>query len=444
MAQDRERIISFVKKYLKDRPQPGPFIPGQTPVPVSGKVVSGLDMQYMIEAVLDGHWTEGRFAEEFEERLASFIRVRYCSIVNSGSSANLLALTALTSFRIPEDRRLKKGDEVITVAAGFPTTINPIIQNGLRPVFVDIEPGTYNASIDSIMEAVSSRTRAVFLAHTLGNPFEAQTLRTLCDELGLWLVEDNCDALGTKHRSVHTGAFGHLSTCSFYPAHHITMGEGGAVLTDDPLLHKIVRSLRDWGRDCSCATGADNACGKRFTQQHGDLPYGYDHKYVYSELGYNMKVTDMQAALGLAQLERLPTFIRRRRENFSFLHMFFRELYDSFILPEWSMHSQPSWFGYPLTIRDTAGFTRGELLKFLEQKKIGTRLLFAGNVTNQPYFKNYDFRWRSVGKAEGNRIVLPNTDIVMDRMFWIGVYPGLNIEMINYVTKSFKEFLASR
>ena len=443
MPQDSERIANFLKDYFADRKQAEPFIPGQTPVPVSGKVVSGLDMQYMIEAVLDGHWTEGRFAKEFEQSLAKFIRVRFCSVVNSGSSANLLALTALTSFRIPEERRLKRGDEVITVAAGFPTTINPIIQNGLVPVFVDIELGTYNASLDSIAEAVSSRTRAVFLAHTLGNPFEAQALRKFCDERGLWFVEDNCDALGSKHHGVHTGAFGHLSTCSFYPAHHITMGEGGAVLTDDPLLHKIVRSLRDWGRDCSCATGADNACGKRFTQQHGGLPHGYDHKYVYSELGYNMKVTDMQAALGVAQLERLPTFIRRRRENFSFLYAIFRDFSETFILPKWS-HSQPSWFGYPLTIRDTAGFTRGELLKFLEHKKIGTRLLFAGNVTKQPYFENYDFRWRSVGKTEGNRIVLPNTDIVMDNMFWIGVYPGLTMEMISYVGRSFEEFLASR
>ncbi|OGM93302.1 lipopolysaccharide biosynthesis protein RfbH [Candidatus Wolfebacteria bacterium RIFOXYB2_FULL_49_7] len=444
MPQDSERIANFLKDYFADRKQAEPFIPGQTPVPVSGKVVSQLDMQCMIEAVLDGHWTEGRFAKEFEQKLAEFIRVRFCSIVNSGSSANLLALTALTSFRIPEERRLNRGDEVITVAAGFPTTINPIIQNGLVPVFVDVELGTYNASLASIAEAVSRRTKAVFLAHTLGNPLEAQALRTFCDERGLWLVEDNCDALGTKHLGAITGAFGHLSTCSFYPAHHITMGEGGAVLTDDPLLHKIVRSLRDWGRDCSCATGADNVCGKRFTQQHGDLPYGYDHKYVYSELGYNMKVTDMQAALGVAQLERLPAFIRKRRENFSYLHTLFRDLYDAFIFPEWSMHSQPSWFGYPLTIRDTTGFTRGELLKFLESKKIGTRLLFAGNVTNQPYFKNYDFRWRSVGKTEGRHIVLPNTDTVMNNTFWIGVYPGLTLEMLAYVGKSFKEFLASR
>ena len=434
---DREKIAQFLNDFFADRKPPGEFIPGQTPVPVSGKVVSQRDMLFMIEAVLEGWWTEGRFAKEFERQLAEFFHVRFCSVVNSGSSANLLALTALTSFRIPEESRLKKGDEVITVAAGFPTTINPIIQNGLVPVFVDIELGTYNASFGSVMAAVTKRTKAIFLAHTLGNPFEARALRKFCDERGIWLVEDNCDALGAKHFGKFTGAFGHLSTCSFYPAHHITMGEGGAVLTNEPLLHKIVRSLRDWGRDCACPTGVDNLCGNRFGRQFGDLPHGYDHKYVYSEIGYNMKVTDMQAALGAAQLERLPMFIRRRRENFSYLLAGLREFGDQFILPDWNMHSQPSWFGFPLTIRNTAGFTRSELLKFLEERRIGTRLLFAGNVTKQPYFKNYAIDHRVSG-------TLSNTDTVMSDMFWIGVYPGLSRTMLDYVITSFKEFLMTR
>lgn len=414
------------------------FIPGVSPVPVSGKVYGREEVIRMIEAVLDCHWTEGRFAKEFERRLAEFVGVQFCAAVNSGSSANLLALSALTSYRISEDRRLKKGDEVVTVAAGFPTTINPIIQNGCVPVFVDVELGTYNASVEAIANAISPKTRAVFLAHTLGNPFDVKAIRVLCDEYDLWLIEDNCDALGAKLDTQMTGTFGHLSTCSFYPAHHITMGEGGAVLTNDPLLNAIVRSLRDWGRDCACPTGVDNFCGNRFGQQHGDLPRGYDHKYVYSEIGYNLKTTDIQAALGLAQLDRLPGFILKRRENFEYLYeKFSSSLLDSrFVLPVWDERAEPSWFGFPLTVRSDALFTREDLLRFLNDRKIGTRLLFAGNVTRQPYFRNYEVGHRIVGD-------LDNTDTVMDSTFWIGVYSGLSYEMLNYVVESFGDFLST-
>lgn len=437
MADNREKIAGFLEEFFGAREFPvQPFVPGKTPVPVSGKVFGHREMVFMIEAVLDRHWTEGRFAKEFEHELALFLRMQFCSVVNSGSSANLLALTALTSHEIPEDRRLKKGDEVITVAAGFPTTINPIIQVGCVPVFVDIELGTYNASFAAIKAALTDRTKAIFLAHTLGNPFSVAQLKELCDEKGIWLIEDNCDALGSKHYGRLTGAWGHLSTCSFYPAHHITMGEGGAVLTNDPLLHKIVRSLRDWGRDCSCPTGVDNFCGKRFTQQHGDLPYGYDHKYVYSEIGYNMKVTDIQAALGVAQLEQLPKFISTRQKHFTHLFSGMRAFEDWLILPKWDVVSQPSWFGFPITVRPSAGFTRAELVRFLNERRIATRLLFAGNVLRQPYFKNCAPNHRIVGE-------LANTDIVMNDTFWIGVYPGLTLEMLDYVLASLKEFMAT-
>lgn len=411
------------------------FIPGVSLVPVSGKVFDERELIKMIEAVLDGWWTEGKYAKEFEKRLAEFLGLKFCAVVNSGSSANLLALTALTSFRIPKEKRIKKGDEVITAAAGFPTTINPIIQNNLTPVFIDIEMGTYNPTVEAVKKAVSNKTKAVFIAHTMGNPFEVEKLMEFCDERGIWLIEDNCDALGSKYGGKFTGVFGHLSTCSFYPAHHITMAEGGAVLTNDSLLNKIVRSLRDWGRDCVCPTGVDNFCGDRFNQQFGDLPYGYDHKYTYSEIGYNLKITDIQAALGLAQLDKLPEFIRRRRENFDYLYeVFFKEFSDYFILPFWNKKASPSWFGFLLTVKDKAGFQRDDLLKFLNKRKIGTRLLFAGNVIRQPYFKNYKIKYRISGKLE-------NSDKIMNNAFWLGVYPGLNREILDYVAMSFKEFL---
>jgi len=409
------------------------FVPGISSVPVSGKVFDEKEILMMIEAIFEGHWTDGKYAKKFEKKLANFLGLKFCALTNSGSSANLLALTALTSFRIPETKRLKKGDEVITVAAGFPTTINPIILNGLAPVFVDVELGSYNAKLEYIKKAVSSKTKAVFIAHTLGNPFEVEELRDFCDEKNLWLIEDNCDALGSRYGNKFTGTFGHLSTCSFYPAHHITMGEGGAVLTNDSVLNKIVRSLRDWGRDCECPTGVDNFCGNRFGWELGDLPVGYDHKYIYSEVGYNLKITDIQAALGLAQLDKLPEFISKRKENFGYLYQALREFSDYFILPDWNEKADPSWFGFLLTVKAT-GFKRDDLLKFLNGRKIGTRLLFAGNVIRQPYFKNYEIRYRI---AEN----LKNTDEIVDNTFWIGVYPGLSKEMLDYVILSFKEFL---
>ncbi|EKD23715.1 MAG: hypothetical protein ACD_81C00190G0016 [uncultured bacterium] len=435
----QEKIADFLKCYFAGKGhEPKQFIPGVTPVPVSGKVYGERELALMIDAVLEGWWTEGKYTKEFEKRLAEFLGLQFCSVVNSGSSANLLALTALMSFRIPEENRVKKGDEVITVAAGFPTTINPIIQNGLVPVFVDVEMQTYNPSVQAIRGAISDKTKVVCIAHTLGNPFDVEAVRQLCDEFGLWLIEDNCDALGSKYACKFTGTFGHLSTCSFYPAHHITMGEGGAVLTDDPLLHSIVRSLRDWGRDCSCPTGCDNCCGRRFDWQLGDLPQGYDHKYVYGEIGYNLKATDIQAALGLAQLDRLPEFIQKRQENFMYLyHRLHALCRRSLLLPAWDECAEPSWFGFPITIRDGAGFTRTELLKFLESKKIGTRLLFAGNVTRQPYFKNY---------AVEHRIAEPliQTDVIMNNTFWVGVYPGLTREMLDYIVISLAAFIDVR
>lgn len=423
----------IIKAYKDKFPVKG-FVPGISNVPISGKVFDEREMLKMVEAVLDGHWTEGRYVKEFEKKLAGFLGLKFCISTNSGSSANLLALTALTSFKIPKEKRLKKGDEIITVAACFPTTVNPIIQNGLVPVFVDLKLGSYNAGMEFIKKAISKKTKAVFIAHTLGNPFEAEELRKFCDRHDLWLIEDNCDALGSKFNGKFTGTFGHLSTCSFYPAHHITMGEGGAILTDDSLLNKIVRSFRDWGRDCSCPTGVDNVCGKRFIHQLGNLPYGYDHKYIYSEIGYNLKTTDIQAALGLVQLDKLPEFIRIRKENFYYLYGVLEKFKDFFILPTLNHKADPSWFGFLLTVKDTAGFKREDLLKFLNDRKIGTRLLFAGNVIRQPYFENYGISYRVSGE-------LKNTDKIMSNTFWMGVYPGLSKEMLDYVIKSFREFL---
>ena len=427
-------LRSEVKKIFDSRFPTKSFIPGESFIPVSGKVFDEKELVSMVEAVMDGWWTEGKYAAEFEKRLSSFLGLSFCATVNSGSSANLLAISALTSFRIPKDKRLKKGDEVITVAAGFPTTINPIIQNGLIPVFVDVSLGNYNASLKNIKKAITKKTKAIFIAHTLGNPLEVTKIRKLCDKNNLWLIEDNCDALGSKYGGQYTGTFGHISTCSFYPAHHITMGEGGAVLTNDPVLIKIVRSLRDWGRDCICPTGVDNFCKNRFGWKLGDLPQGYDHKYVYSEIGYNLKITDIQAALGLAQLDKLSKFIKTRKSNFDYLNQAFKKFDKYFILPEWSKKAEPSWFGFLLTIKPEAKFSREELLKYLNDKKIGTRLLFAGNITKQPYFKNYNINYRISGD-------LKNTDEVMNHTFWIGVYPGLDKTMLNYVIRSFKEFL---
>jgi len=429
-----DALHSEIKKIFKSRFSHKLFIPGESLVPVSGKVFDEKELINMVNAVMEGWWTEGKYAAEFERSLADFLGLKFCVAVNSGSSANLLALSALTSFRLPDEKRLKKGDEVITVAAGFPTTVNPIIQNGFIPVFVDVMLGTYNASLESIKKAITPKTKAVFIAHTLGNPFEVAELRKICDEYNLWFIEDNCDALGSKYNGQFTGTFGHISTCSFYPAHHITMAEGGAILTNDPILSKIVRSLRDWGRDCVCSTGVDNFCKNRFNWKLGDLPQGYDHKYIYSEIGYNLKITDIQAALGLVQLDKLPKFIQKRKDNFAYLYAAFKKLEKYFILPSWNSEADPSWFGFLLTIKPEAGFSREGLLKYLNDKKIGTRLLFAGNVTKQPYFKNYNINYRISGD-------LKNTDEVMNNTFWIGVYPGLTKEMLGYAIESFSKFI---
>lgn len=423
-----------IKKIFKSKFPNKQFVPGKSLVPVSGKVFDEKELINMVDAVMEGWWTEGKYAAEFEKKLADFLGLNFCVAVNSGSSANLLALSALTSFRLPKEKRLEKGDEVITVAAGFPTTINPIIQSGCIPVFVDVSLGTYNATILNIKKAITKKTKAIFIAHTLGNPFEVQELRKLCDKNKLWLIEDNCDALGARYNGKFTGTFGHISTSSFYPAHHITMGEGGAVLTNDPVLNKIIRSLRDWGRDCVCPTGVDNFCKNRFGWKLGDLPQGYDHKYTYSEIGYNLKITDIQAALGLAQLDKLSKFIQKRKDNFRCLYESFKKFDKYFVLPEWSKKADPSWFGFLLTIKPWAKFSREELLKYLNDKRIGTRLLFAGNITKQPYFKNYKIKHRIVGN-------LKNTDIILNKTFWIGVYPGLNKTMLNYIIKSFGEFI---
>jgi CDP-6-deoxy-D-xylo-4-hexulose-3-dehydrase len=409
------------------------FVPGQSYVPVSGKVFDEKEMILASEAVLEGWWTEGKFSILLEQKFSKWLGVRHVAFVNSGSSANLLAISALTSYRLG-DRRLKPGDEVVTVAAGFPSTVNPIIQNGLVPVFLDIELGYYNIDISKIKEAIGPKTKAIFIAHTLGNPFNLNVLGEICKEYNLWLIEDNCDALGSMYDGKLTGTFGHIATCSFYPAHHITMGEGGAVFTNDDLLHNIVVSMRDWGRDCYCMPGRDNTCGKRFGWKLGSLPFGYDHKYIYSEIGYNLKLTDMQAALGLAQLDKLDGFIEKRQENFSLLYDFIKQYEEFFVLPKWLENSKPSWFGFLLTVKESAPFSRDEIVSFLLSKKIATRYLFAGNLLKQPYFVNNEINYRTVGD-------FVNTDIVMNRTFWIGVYPGINKEMIDWVTGSFEDFL---
>ncbi|MFC1644682.1 lipopolysaccharide biosynthesis protein RfbH [Patescibacteria group bacterium] len=411
------------------------FVPGESPVPVSGKIFDEKELLLMTESVLEGWWTEGKFTGDFESRIAEFIGVKHCSAVNSGSSANLLALVALTSHLLG-DRKIEEGDEVITVAAGFPTTVNPIIQAGCVPVFVDIEMGTFDIDADKMKEALSEKTKAVMIAHTLGNPFNIKKVKDFCDKNGLWLIEDNCDALGSEYEGKRTGSFGDIATLSFYPAHHITTAEGGAVLTDNPVLHKAIVSLRDWGRECWCPTGHDDTCKSRFKWKSGNLPDGYDHKYVYSHIGYNLKMTEMQAACGLAQMDRLSGFVEKRKENYVSLMRRLKKFdkYFDFSVP--TENSDPSWFGFIMTVKDDCGFSREDLMKFLNDKKIGTRLLFGGNLTKQPYFLNYKIKHRIVGE-------LKNTDTVMDNTFWIGVYPGINGEMMNWIEESFKEFLSS-
>ncbi len=426
----REKILDLVREFAKVKSKPQNFIPGQTPVPVSGKVLDEADYVALVDSSLDGWLTAGRFTEEFERQLAKFVGARSSVFVNSGSSANLLALTALTSPKLGE-RALKPGDEVLTVAMGFPTTVNPIIQNGLKPVVVDVDLETYDAKSEMLAEAISPKTKAIMLAHTLGNPFDLDLVQKLCKENNLWLVEDSCDALGSTYKGQRTGSFGDTATVSFYPAHHITTGEGGAVFVKSPLVRKQVESFRDWGRDCYCQTGHDDTCQKRFGWKLGDLPEGYDHKYTYSHIGYNLKSTDMQAAIGLSQLSKVEHFIGRRKDNFNYI---FNELVgtEGLILPKATPESDPSWFGFPITLAPDHPVNREELLRHLDSLKIGTRLMFAGNILKQPAYKGIEFR--VVGD-------LKNTDTVMLRTFWIGVYPGLTNEMLTFVTDSIKNFL---
>ena len=403
----RRQILDLVGEYHAEAFAPRPFAAGQSSVPVSGKVFDAVELRSLVDASLDFWLTTGRYAARFEREFARWMDIRECSLVNSGSSANLLAITALTSPKLG-DRRLVPGDEVITVAAGFPTTVNPIIQNGLVPVFVDITLPTYNVDVRQLEAALSPRTRAVILAHTLGNPFDLAAVTAFTRKHKLWLIEDCCDAVGSTYHGRHVGTFGDLATTSFYPAHHITMGEGGAVLTDQPLLRTLVESFRDWGRDCWCNPGCDNTCGKRFDWQFGELPCGYDHKYTYSHIGYNLKLTDMQAAVGVAQLQKLDGFVAARRRNFNALHEGLRGLEEFFILPEATDHSEPSWFGFPIAVRPEAPFTRNEVTAYLEERKIATRLLFGGNLTRQPAYRDCDYR--VIGS-------LPNTDFAMNQVF---------------------------
>ena len=409
-----------------------PFVAGSSVVPVSGKVLDPADIVALVDSSLDGWLTAGRFTAKFERALAKYVGTRAALFVNSGSSANLVALSALTSPKLGK-RALKEGDEVLTVAMGFPTTVNPILQNRLSPVVVDVELGTYDAMSDRLREAVGPRTRAIMMAHTLGNPFDLDTVRELCAEHDLWLIEDSCDALGSTYDGQRTGSFGDTATLSFYPAHHITTGEGGAVLVKSPLVKKQAESFRDWGRDCYCETGHDNTCKKRFEWQLGDLPMGYDHKYIYSHIGYNLKATDMQAALGLSQLDKLDGFVEARKRNFAYLTKRLKGT-PGLILPKATKKSEPSWFGFPITLAADLPINREELLQFLDSRLIGTRLMFAGNVLRQPAYRNVDFR--VVGD-------LTNTDIVMRRSFWVGTFPALTKSMLDYIADSILEFITN-
>lgn len=430
----RQHIGELVGLYAQRYRTPAPFVAGRTSVPPSGKVIGAGELQAMTEAVLDGWLTTGRFNEAFEQRLASYLGVRHVLTTNSGSSANLLAFSALTSPLLRE-RAIRKGDEVIGVAAGFPTTVNPILQFGAVPVFVDVELGTYNIDVAQLEAAIGPRTKAIMLAHTLGNPFNLQVVRDLCDRHGLWLIEDCCDALGSTYQGRMVGTFGDIGTLSFYPAHHITMGEGGAVFTRSPTLKRAIESFRDWGRDCYCAPGQDNTCNKRFCRQLGGLPHGYDHKYTYSHLGYNLKITDMQAACALAQMDRLEGFIDARQRNFDWLHARLSHCEDWLVLPRATADSAPSWFGFPLTLRDGCGIDRTQLLQHLDAHQIGTRLLFAGNLTRQPYMQGQHYR------VAGE---LRNTDKVMHDTFWIGVWPGLTEAHLEHAASQIEAFAGRR
>jgi len=430
----RTQISELVQQYAEIAYAPQPFVAGQSAVPVSGKVIGAKELQLMVEASLDGWLTTGRFNTLFEERMAKFLGVKHVLTVNSGSSANLVAFSALTSSKLG-DRAIKPGDEVIGVAAGFPTTVNPIIQFGAVPVFVDVDLVTHNIDTSKIEAAISPKTKAIMLAHSLGNPFNLEVVTDICKKYNLWLVEDCCDALGATYKGKMVGTFGDISTLSFYPAHHITMGEGGVVFTNNSELKMIAESFRDWGRDCYCPPGKDNTCDKRFCwtkkELGGDLPDGYDHKYTYSHLGYNLKITDMQAACALAQMDRLEEFIAKRRANFTFLKSRLLSCAEFLHLPDAAPHSVPSWFGFPLVLKESSGIKRADLINYLDQNKIGTRLLFAGNLTKQPYMTGRNYR------VSGD---LTNTDIVMKQTFWLGVYPGLHEEQLEYVAQMLETF----
>ena len=428
----REAILASVADYGAAKYQATEFVPGETVVPVSGKVLNAQDLVNMVDATLDGWLTAGRYTAAFERALAKYVGQRSAVFVNSGSSANLVALSALTSPKLRR-RALQPGDEILTVAMGFPTTVNPIIQNRMIPVLVDAELGTYDANPDLLARAIGPKTKGIMMAHTLGNPFDVDAVKDLCEEHGLWLIEDSCDALGSTYDGKKTGSFGDTASASFYPAHHITTGEGGAVFVRSPLIKKQVESFRDWGRDCYCETGQDNTCKKRFEWQLGDLPLGYDHKYVYSHVGYNLKATDMQAALGLSQIQRLDEFADARRKNFNHLY----GLLDGtpgLILPKATPKSDPSWFGFPITLDPKHPVDREDLLRFLDSRKIGTRLMFAGNIVRQPAYKDTQFRIASS---------LEVSDIIMKRTFWVGTFPGLTEPMLDYIAGSINEFMAT-
>ncbi|RXH56969.1 lipopolysaccharide biosynthesis protein RfbH [Granulicella sibirica] len=429
----RKQILELTAQYHAEAFPARDFLPGQSGVQVSGKVIGPDDICSVVDSALDAWFTTGRFARDFERKLARFFGVRSASLVNSGSSANLVALSALTSPKLG-DRQLKPGHEVITVAAGFPTTVNPIIQNRLIPVFVDVTLPTFEIDITKLEEARSDKTRAVMIAHTLGNVFNVGAVSDFCKKHNLWLIEDCCDALGSTFKGQKVGTFGDIATVSFYPAHHITMGEGGAVLTDKPALQVLIDSFRDWGRDCWCEPGVDNTCGKRFDWQLGTLPCGYDHKYTYSHVGYNLKATDMQAALGVSQIAKLPHFIARRKENFAYLWNALSHLQDVLVLPVAGEHADPSWFGFPIAVKEDAPFTRDQMTRAFDAAKVATRLMFAGNLLRQPAYEGWEYR--VVGE-------LKNTDYVMNQVFWLGVFPGLTSEMLDYIAKVATDFVAT-
>ena len=426
----RLEIANLVQEFADIQYKEKTFEPGKSVVPPSGKVIGATELKYMVDASLDGWLTTGRFNDQFEKELAEFIGVKNLITVNSGSSANLVAFATLTSPKLG-DRAIKKGDEVIGVAAGFPTTVNPVVQFGAIPVFVDVDLKTHNVNADLIEAAITPKTKAIMLAHTLGNPYNLKKVKELSDKYNLWLIEDCCDALGAEYNGKHVGTFGDIATCSFYPAHHITMGEGGAVFSNNSELMTIAESYRDWGRDCYCKPGCDDTCVKRFDQQLGCLPKGYDHKYTYSHIGYNLKISDMQAACGLAQLKRLPEFIKKRNFNFLYLSDRLSTLTDFIELTVPTENSTPSWFGFPITVKSNSGVDRVDLIRYLDQNKIGTRLLFAGNLTRQPYFEGVDY------KVVGD---LTNTDITMNNTLWFGVFPGLEIAQLDYIVECLETF----